>query len=281
MVNKLPGDKYYTPKEVQDKLGITEPALRNLVRTNQLHRITPPGKKHSVFAKEEIDSFLSRWLAFLSTEEPEKMEFHMGTLEDQEEELLLTRYMFGPAAHDMETRKAWFAKNKEIDYIVRDDGKIVSFMNLLPAKHEAIMDFMDGKIRGWDIQAEDVEAFEPGKPIEVIVMGMATTPDAPPERRRMYSAALLRGMRDTMKSLGERGIEITKLYATSQTPSGIGILMHAGFHETGKRLGKRIAFVLDVQESELPIFNDYKTAFEHWKSSQAHPEKKRNNQKKN
>src|SRR5690242_7832869 len=79
---KLPPQRYYTPQEVLKKLDITESALRNLVRTGQLHKVVPPGKKHGVFMKEEVDRYHARWLAFLSTEEPESAEFVKATLDD-------------------------------------------------------------------------------------------------------------------------------------------------------------------------------------------------------
>jgi len=273
MINRIPSGTYYKPKEVQNKLGITESALRNLVRTEQLHKITPPGKKHTVYLREEVDSFLLRWLAFLSTEKPKGVEFMKATREDQEEEYSLAKHIFGPATHDLETRYKWFDKNSETDFVVKHNDKIVAYMNVLPVKHQVIMDFMEGKIRGWEITSDDVEKPEPGKPIEYIIMAMATTPDETEQTRKEYSYVLLRGMEEMLEEMGEKGLNITNVYATSATTSGIGILMHAGFLETGKRFGKRIAFALDVKQARLPVLRRYQEAYSKWEKKNEGPSK--------
>src|SRR2546423_7694626 len=117
--------------------------------------------------------------------------------------------------------------NPETDFLVRDQGRLVGFINMLPVKHETIMRFMQGDIRGWDIPAEDVLPYTPGSVLECIVMGMATTPATEKQRRTQYGAKLISGLIDFLYRLAERHIVITKLYATSVTPTGIAILRHA------------------------------------------------------
>ncbi|MBA2680552.1 MAG: helix-turn-helix domain-containing protein [Ktedonobacteraceae bacterium] len=266
MINKLPSERYYTPQQVQDKLGITESALRNLVRTEQLHRIIPPGKKHGVFLREEVETFLSKWLAFVSINNIEGTEFRAATKEDIEDVQLFARHVFGEQTHSIETRFEWYNAYPKMTYILKDKDRLVAYMEILPIKHEVISDFMNGKIRGWQIAAKDFEKVKPGNEVEFIVMAMATTPDEPTGIRREYSADLLRGVMKELTKLGEEGIHITRVYATSATPTGIGILMHSGFIETGVRIGKRIAFCLNIDTTDLPFFQSYKEAYHTWKS---------------
>ena len=42
---------------------------------------------------------------------------------------------------------------------MRDQDKLVGFINMQPVKHETIMKFMKGEIKGWEIAAEDVLPF--------------------------------------------------------------------------------------------------------------------------
>ncbi|GEM_PF-1223478 len=198
-----------------------------------------------------------------------KLVFRLATRDDQEEEYELAQRIFGPATHDLETRLRWYDKNPEMDYVVTEDEEIVAYLNLMPVKHETIMAFMNGDIRGWQISTDDIEPFAPGRPLECIAMAMATTPDAPEPERKAYSATLLHGMANVLTSFGERGVEITRIYATSATPSGISLLLHAGFLETGTRLGKRIAFLLDVQASDLPLLRGYKAALSRFQNRTA------------
>jgi hypothetical protein len=46
---------YYTAKEVLKILNITHSALRNKVNTKQIRSFTPPGKRQSVYVKEDVD----------------------------------------------------------------------------------------------------------------------------------------------------------------------------------------------------------------------------------
>jgi hypothetical protein len=43
-----------------------------------------------------------------------------------------------------------------------------------------------------------------------------------------------------MKRLGKEGVIITKIYATSETPTGIAMAIHAGMETYGHKLGKRL-----------------------------------------
>jgi hypothetical protein len=199
-------------------------------------------------------------LAFMTYDEKQGLQFIKATTEeDFQEEHELATLLFGSSVHTMETRKAWLDKNPDIDFIIRDHGRLVGFINLLPAKHEAIMQFMSGEIRGWDIKPDDVVPFTPGSSMECIIMGMATTPDVDVTRRTQYGAKLVSGLVEFLRELAFQSVNITKFYATSVTPTGIAILKNAGFQDIG-RLGKRVAFELDVASSDGPLVREYKQA---------------------
>lgn len=163
-----------------------------------------------------------------------------------------------------EVRRSWLAKNPESCYIVKHSNKIVAFFHLLPLKHETIMDFMGGKIRDWNITAEDVEPFEPGKPLECLLI-IASEPDVDETSRMHYVRVLLRGIIGRMNELGKSGVTIAKLYGTSQTPTGIAMAIHAEMEEFGQRLGKRLAFVLDVETSQSFLLDSYKEGLAEWR----------------
>src|ERR1700730_1556921 len=149
-------DRYYTGRQVQRILGITEPALRNLVNQRRLRKITPPGRKYGVYLKEEVDTCAEKWLAFLTAKEPPKTIFTLARIEDMEAENELAQRAIGsPGAMTPDIRRAWFAKNPEGDYHLRHDNKLVAYFRLLPLKHERLMAFMEGAIRGGQITAED------------------------------------------------------------------------------------------------------------------------------
>ncbi len=254
---------YYTAKEAQERLGINDNNFYYLVRTGKIKKYTPPGKKQGVYPKSEIDRLAREMLAFMTYDEKAGLQFMKATTdEDYKDEHELGTLLFGNAIHNMETRKAWLEKNPDLDFIIRDHGRLVGFINLLPAKHHAIMQFMNGEIKGWDIKPDDVLPFIPGSTIECIIMGMATTSDVDIGRRTQYGAKLLSGLTEFLIELAEKNITITKFYAASVTPSGIAILRNAGFKEL-KQSGKRIAFELDVMTSENRLVIEYKQALQH------------------
>ncbi len=180
-----------------------------------------------------------------------------ATTRDILDEYNLATSMFGSAVHDIPTRNAWLAKNPDTDFIVRDHDKLVGFINMLPVKHETIVKFMKGEIRGWEIPAEDVLLYTPGSNIECIVMGMATSTEVDAGKRVYYGRRLINGLVRFIQELAAKDITITKFYATSVTPTGIAILKNAGFQEIGQ-IGKRIAFELDTMTSDARLARQYR-----------------------
>ncbi len=256
-------DRYYSGRDVQKKLGVTEPALRNLVNQKKLRKIIPPGRKNGVYLREEVDTYAEKWLAFLTAQEPPKTTFQIATIEDMKAVYELSKRAIGRTMDD-EVRRGWYRANPENCSIVKHGDKIVAFFHLLPIKHETLMNFMDGKVRGWDIKEEDVEPFQTGKTLECLAI-IASEPDVDETTRMHYVRVLLRGLTREFRSLGERGVTISKIYATSSTPTGIAMSIHAGMKEYGERLGKRTKFFMDIATSSSFLASSYKEGFEEWK----------------
>ncbi len=257
-------DKYYSGREVQRKLGITEPALRNLVNQRKIRKVTPPGRQHGVYLKEEIDTYAEKWFAFLTAQEPPRVVFEVGKAEDMEAISKLAQRAISPGDMNAETRREWLEKNPRHCYVVKYRDKIVAYFHLLPLKSEALAAFMEGKIRGWHIKGEDVEPFEPTKPLECLAI-IASEPDVGETIRMHYVRVLIRGMMREMRKLGGEGIIITKVYATSDTPTGIAMAIHAGMETYGHRLGKRLKFVMDMGKSQSFLLDSYKEGYEEYK----------------
>jgi hypothetical protein len=253
---------YYTAKEAQKRLGLDEGKFFYLVKTGRIKKVIPPGKKQGVYPKTDIDELAMEMLAFMTYDEKQGIQFMKAkTEEDIQEEYDLATFMFGAHVHDMETRQAWLAKNPDTDFIIRDNGELVAFINVLPVKHNTIMNFMDGKIRGWDIPADDILQYEPNHEYECIIMGMATTPNTELNKRSQYGRRLISGFLRFLEELAEKNITVTHFYATSVTPSGIAIMQNAGFEVIGT-LGKRYAFKLDTRNSDAWIAKEYREILE-------------------
>ena len=268
-------DRYYSGREVQRILGITEPALRNLVNQRKLRKIIPPGRQYGVYLKEEVDTFAEKWLAFLTVKEPPKTTFALATDKDMDEEQELAKHAIGsPGLMTPEIRRNWLAKCPEGNYHLRHNNKLVAYFRILPVKHERLMEFMDGKIRGGEITADDIDPFEPGKPVECFLVGIASEPDVGEMTRMHYVQHLVRGTIKELEKLGRKGYIITKVYATSDTPTGIAMAIHAGMEEYKERIGKRLRFELDMEQSQSFLLDGYKNGLAEWKKEQRKQAKK-------
>lgn len=267
MVSNLK-EKYYTGKEVQKMLGITEPSLRNLVNQRKLRKIIPPGRKNGLYLKSDVDRYAEKWFAFLAAEELPQTIFTTGTAEDMDAVYELSKKAIDPITPTGAVRRAWLAKNPQSCYVVKYKNEVVAFFQLIPVEHERLMEFIDGKIRGWDITGEDVEEFSPNKPIECFAI-VASDPDVDETTRMHYMLVLLRGLATELEKLGEKGIIITTIYATSETPTGIAMAMHLGMEDYPPRLGKRVRFKLDMEEENSSfLIRKYKQGLERWKDMQ-------------
>jgi hypothetical protein len=98
--------------------------------------------------------------------------------------------------------------------------------------------------------------------------GIASEPDVGEITRMHYVQHLARGVMREMGELGRKGYLITKIYSTSDTPTGIATAIHIGMQEYGPKIGKRLRFVLDVSTSSSFLLDDYKQGLAKWKKEQ-------------
>jgi hypothetical protein len=258
---------YYTAAEAREVLGLDEEAFQYWGRTERIKRIKLPGRKQSVYSKKEVNNIASKMEAAMLAEKLTGLEYRKATLNDLDHEVELAHLVFGARASNPEMinlRRSFLEKNPDITYHLYDGDHLVAYINLIPLDQEAIARFKEGE-RGWFLGTDHIEQFQPGKPLECIIIDMATTPTVPPARRGTYAQILLEGFTRNLAKWGQIGVEISKVYAASNTASGIRILKHAGF-QTIKDLGNgRYVFELDVNASEARILLGYKEAIRHWK----------------
>jgi hypothetical protein len=112
---------------------------------------------------------------------------------------------------------------------------------------------MHGEIKGKGITANDLECFALGKAVKCLVksVGALNTVGITEEIRRLnqlhFLFKLFRGTALKMAKLGSQGVNITKIYATSETVTGIEMAHSAKMGMFGKPFaGSRFRYVLDV-----------------------------------
>jgi hypothetical protein len=259
---------YYTSREARQQLGIHVGAFYYLVETGKIKRLTPPGKKQGFYSKHQIERLAKERLTCVIGEEEQGTTFMKATLDDIDEECELAALMLnGSAGYGVPTYKAWLNKNSDTNFLIRDQGRLVAFMQVLPVKRETIKRWLKGEIREWEIRTEDVLPYTPRNSVECIIMHMTTTSDVDKRKRRQYGLRLIRGFLHFLHDLAEQDITITRFYAISATSEGSAILRQARFEERGN-IGKRVVFELNPITSDSRVAKAYRVLLKRHKIAQ-------------
>jgi hypothetical protein len=261
-------EHYYTSEEARQQLGMPVGAFYYLIETGKIKRLTPPGKKRGFYSKHQIDRLANEKLKCVTGEEEPGTIFMKATLDDIHEEYELHALMLnGSAGYGVPTYKAWSGKNPDTNFIVRDQGRLVAFMQVLPVERETIKGWLKGEVREWDISANDVLAYTPGSSVECIIMSMVTTSDVDKRKRHQYGLRLIRGFQHFLHDLAEQDITITRFYAIGTTPEGIALLRRARFEER-EQVGKRVVFELNPLTSNSRLAKAYREMLRQHKIAQ-------------
>src|SRR5260370_25191335 len=249
----------------------------NYERAGQLHKRIPSGRKQGFFVLNEVQALAEGLSSFFESSieenraEKDHLVFSQATPDDMEGVYKVAASLFGDTT-SAEARKPLVAQCPEGNYVVKNNGKIVAYIHIQPLKHDRLMAFMRGEIRGKQITAQDLDGFTPGESVECLIKSVGAaknirnTEENCRHNQIRYIFKLLRGTAFEMARLGEKGVNITTIYATSETVTGIAMAFSAKMEQFGKPLGVgRFRFVLDVEKSDLPLLHPYKQAFAKWR----------------
>jgi hypothetical protein len=161
----------------------------------------------------------------------------------------------------------------EGNLVVTDGGKIVAFAHIQPLQPDPMTRFMRSEIVGRDIAAAHLDPFTPGKVVDVLIKSIGSYHKNKSVSTR-YSKALFIGLKRELRKWGEKGYIIHRVYATSETPSGIQTANEFYMTSLGKipsrNRKKRFAYELDPLTTINPFFKDYQAAIARWREQ--HPE---------
>ena len=202
---------------------------------------------------------------------PEQLVFSRATPEDMDGVYAVAEKLFEHTTSAAD-RKPLVARCPDGNYILKEaqSGVTLAYLHLQPLQSERLQAFLRGEIRGWQLTADDLDCFEPGKAVDILVKSTGASRAFGEEKSRYYMQHLLRGTARALAELGQQGMIIRRIYATSETESGINLAMHAKMRQIGRISPERYAFVLDVASSNLPLLRGYQAALSEW--LQDHPE---------
>lgn len=274
-------EAYFTAKEAYGYLGLDRDTFNNFVRRNpnefgQTHILG----KHGYYRKDNIRAFKEKMEALLLTSRTPLFEFRPAQMKDLEQEDHLAYLNFGEGSLSSErvsSRRRFLKANPYSSFHLYDNGKLIACLNLVPMRHDAILEFREGK-RGWMFPDDAIEQFAPGERLECIIIDFATITNAPPEKRDRYAAYLLHSVCGIqLVEWAKQGVDIKSIDACGGTLEGKKLLEQAGFTfrgtfktpaiNTPKIMVDRDMYYLDIDQSDLTLLQRYKRTLEEWKST--------------
>ncbi|HTI15188.1 MAG TPA: hypothetical protein VL461_11575 [Dictyobacter sp.] len=269
---------YYTAKEAYERLGLTRDAFNSMVR----RKPEDFGKKilwrgHGYYSKERIDVKKQEIEALLLGDNRVNFIYEPVSDDELDQEDHMAYLNFGSGSLSPARKKArreYLKANPYSTLHLYDGNQLIAFLNLIPMKHEAIVEFRKG-VRGWTFPVDMIEQFEPGHRLECIIIDMATITNAPPEKRNRFAGYLLHHVALQLAEWGKRGVDIATIDACGGTFEGKKILQKAGFEFTGTFktpainkpdvLVDRDMYHLDIDSTDSPLLHKYKQSIQEWK----------------
>lgn len=271
---------HYTAQEAYEHLGLTRDAFNNYVRRNpdEFGRVPSPLGSYGYYRKDKIDAMKERLEAIIMAAESSKFEFRPARMDDLEAEDHMAYLNFGDGSRSPErnaSRRRYLEINPYTSFHLYNADILVGLINLVPLKHEAILEFRQGK-RGWMFPSEMIEQFEPGHRLECIVIDLATLTNTTLANRKVYASVLLHELAIQLAKWGSQGLDIKSIDACGGTVEGRKLLEHAGFTHIGtyqipsldnpKIQSNRPMYYLDIDASDLVLLHRYKQALQKWRS---------------
>src|SRR5579884_1089507 len=254
-----PPKGYYTASQAKEKLNNgSDGMLRNLVQKGKIEKYIPPGRKQGFYNSNHVDKLAEERGQI---NEDIDVLFSPATINDLEKITQLSAKLFKTATLtpiSTERRKEWFQKEPKGHYIVKKpNGDVVAYLHIVALTDEHIEAYMRNEFRGRDITGEMVQKLEPGKPIGCIVVSIGSDPSIKKSLRHRHTSILLRGVSNEITELGKQGIIIPRLYAYTESKSGILLCVRMKMWQYAEPIKRHYTYWLDVLQSSIPLLKGY------------------------
>lgn len=262
-----PPKGYITAKEAKRRLGIrgvpiSDGMLRSYVQKGEIERKVPDNRVQGYYKAEDVDKVVQALRAFYG-EPSAEIQFRRTTeQEDVAECIQIDKEVYGSPGTPIETRLSWLQKNPELLYVLKSDH-VAGYASVLPLKREKIDAILREKIYLKELTADDIETFEPGKPLDIYIYSVAIRPEYEKEEKRVLASQLISGLMHVLLEWGQRGVILRTFLARSRFADGMRLLSDMGFSEypLTKIPDARFSyFILEVDKSDAPFVKRYKRA---------------------
>ncbi|EFH90357.1 hypothetical protein [Ktedonobacter racemifer] len=247
-------------------LHVSEAMIYKYVKQGRLEREGPESRKQKYYSIDALKKILREETGRTGGIE---VQFSQASIEDLEKITQLSAKLFRTATLrpiPTETRKSWYEKENRGHYVVkRLNGDIVAYLHIVALTDERIEAYMRDEIRGRDITGEDVQRLEPGKPVGCVVVSIGSDPGIKDQAlRHRYTSVLLHGASKEIEQIGKQGIIIPRLYAYTESKSGILMSVRMKMKQYAEPVKNRYTYWLDVLQSSIQLVRNYQRSLGEW-----------------
>lgn len=240
-------ERYYTPEEVMELLGISKATLNRRAEDGTIPTELEEGRKRGrKYPKEAIDAHVK----LLKPKNKTKLTFGRTTNSE-----LWASYQNHFKLYEPEDIVSydrlleWREANNDIFMSAREEGKRIAGVTILPLVEDTIKALIDGKMREQNIEPWTIKKWSE-KNLTAYIPSISIHHTGDKERDRERGHFIIRSAIRWAFSL-DRQYDIKKWYAIAATPEGEKLVKHLGFE---KIEGKRDAYLLtDINRAARPI----------------------------
>lgn len=246
------GDQYYTASQATAKLGLSKAMFHRKVSQRLIPKVTPPGKKQSLYPKRDIDA-LARAMNLIF-EQHERIVFSKSTPADQEEEMQIGIRCFGQEfITPLPERIAFQQKSEFTFWSLKVDGRVVGYVSMFRFPSALLDDLLTGRRIEREITVKEVLPFTRLEPFDIYIDVMAVDPTLPSHLRHLYAGIIASRLAAMLLDLLANGYLIQTMYTVSATKEGDNLVRKADFRLIkGKSIAPgRLAYNFPLDEQGI------------------------------
>jgi len=244
-------EDFYTAKQAIEKLGLAPASFHRKVASGQIPKVTPKGRKQSVYPKRDIDALaMAMNMVF---EAPERIVFSKSTPGDQLEEMQLGIRCFGEEyITPLPERIAFQEKSEYTFWSLKVNGRVVGYISIFRFPPAFLDDILTGRHIERDITVREVLRFKRLEDFDVYIDVLAVDPRLNPHERALYGGIIASRFANTILDLKNNGYQIKNLYTVTATPEGDNLVNKLGFTRMeGKSLAPgRVAYIFPLDSEQ-------------------------------
>ncbi len=245
-------DQYYTASQAMAKLGLSKAMFHRKVNQGLIPKVTPPGKKQSVYPKRDIDA-LARAMN-LVFEHHDRIVFSKSTPADQEEEIRIGIRCFGKEFITPLLERIGFQQKSEFTFwSLKVDEHVVGYVSMFRFPPAFLDDLLTGRRIEREITVKEVLPFSRLEPFDIYIDVMAVDPTLPMHLRRLYAGIIVSRLATMILDLRANGYLIQTVYTVSATKEGDALVRKSGFRlMKGKSIAPgRLAYDFPLDEQGI------------------------------